>query len=407
MSAAAFCLFLLVIAIEYLGIISNYLPFLRGVPIALGSCFLLVLYLSLKENALKSLRYPEMKLLLCILFLSFLGVLHGLIKLYAIDVIKQQVGYLVLAIITFAVINSVQRFRIYSAFIVAIHCFLVVTNSHKLFQAREGSFKAGYFIGDGNDLAWSLLVTLPLAMYMLVTSKGKLKTVIFGVATMLIIVGILGTQSRGAAIGLALSGGFMFFKILSEFPKIRRALLVPVIIGAFFLPAAYLDRLGTVANYEEDTSAMGRIAAWGTAIEMANDNFLGVGPGSFNSAYGRSYRKPDDPVRWISTHSIYFKVLAEYGYIGLICLLMVIYKAFSESSRHIKRILATYGNDNEYILPMKFLMVMVIGYAVPGIFLTGVNYPHVYIMVGLIAAMRHHSMEQYSKLSIPDKRPRR
>jgi len=398
---------MMVIAMEYLGVTGNYLPFLRGIPIVLGSCFLLVLYLSLKESALKSLKSPEMKLLLFMLFLSFLGVLHGLIKLYAIDVIKQQVGYLVLAVITFAVINSVQRFRIYSAYIVAIHCFLIVINSHKFFQAREGSYKAGYFIGDGNDFAWSLLVTLPLAVYLLVTSKGKLKTIIFGVATMLIIVGILGTQSRGAAIGLALSGGFMFFKILPEFPKIRAALLVPVVIGIFFLPAAYIDRLGTVATYEEDTSAMGRIAAWGTAIEMANDNFLGVGPGSFNSAYGRSYRKPDDPVRWISTHSIYFKVLAEYGYIGLICLLMVIFKAFSELSKHIKRISATYGNDNEYILPMKFLMMMVIGFAVPGTFLTGVNYPHIYIMVGLIAGMRYHSVEQYPKLSIPDKRPRR
>jgi hypothetical protein len=71
---------------------------------------------------------------------------------------------------------------------------------------------------------------------------------------------------------------------------------------------------------------------------MAFDYPLGVGAGNFNSAYGRFYRGNIDPkawgaARWISVHSIYFAVLAEYGFLGLFLWLFILWSIFRDILR--------------------------------------------------------------------------
>jgi len=93
----------------------------------------------------------------------------------------------------------------------------------------------------------------------------------------------------------------------------RRAVGLTVVGAAIaavlvLAPAEYFNRMNTIAEYEEDGSAMGRIGAWTAATQMALDYPLGVGAGNFNTAYGRFYRPPDAKAKWVSAHSVYFKV---------------------------------------------------------------------------------------------------
>ena len=77
---------------------------------------------------------------------------------------------------------------------------------------------------------------------------------------------------------------------------------------------------------------------------MALDYPLGVGANNFNSAYGRFYIPADTSGwaanRWMSTHSCYFKVLAEYGYPGLILFLSILVTTFRDNVRSAQRLRA-------------------------------------------------------------------
>ena len=99
------------------------------------------------------------------------------------------------------------------------------------------------------------------------------------------------------------------------------ALVLVVGVALLFAPSGYVNRMQSIDNYQDDSSAQGRIRAWKASARMAIDYPLGVGAGSFNSAFGRFYMPTDAqgwaPNRWISAHSVYFKVLGEYGFLGL------------------------------------------------------------------------------------------
>ncbi|MEJ2622156.1 MAG: O-antigen ligase family protein [Candidatus Thiodiazotropha sp.] len=208
-------------------------------------------------------------------------------------------------------------------------------------------------------------------------------------------IGIVGTQSRGSF--LALAAGMLYYLNFISSKKVVGFLLIGVIgVGLLaFSPAGYFSRMETIVDYEEDTSAMGRIKAWRTATEMAIDHpILGVGAGSFNSAYGRFYRTADDPARWISTHSVYFAVLAEYGFPGIIIFLLTIYHTI-KLNRETQRLIREQPNQLE-ITPFwpQCLTWATISWAVCAMFLTGYVYPHLFLLMGLSIAVHRIALKE-------------
>jgi O-antigen ligase len=150
----------------------------------------------------------------------------------------------------------------------------------------------------------------------------------------------------------------------------------------------------TIENYGEDSSAQGRIRAWKAAFAMAVTRPLGVGAGNFNSAYGRYYMPQDaqgwGTARWISAHSVYFKILGELGFPGLLLLCAVLFTNLRDHWRIVRLIRA---NPSRYDLQEQWpglLAVGVMGYGVGGIFLGGVTYPHIFLLTGLTVACRRH-----------------
>jgi O-antigen ligase len=117
---------------------------------------------------------------------------------------------------------------------------------------------------------------------------------------------------------------------------------------------------------------------------MALDHpVLGVGAGSFNSAYGRFYRKFGDPSRWISTHNIYFKILSEYSFLGVTIYLLIIYNNLAQNRRNFTLLAEAKHNCSINPAWPGFLNMSIITYVVGGMFLTGVNYPHVFLLTAL------------------------
>jgi probable O-glycosylation ligase (exosortase A-associated) len=179
-----------------------------------------------------------------------------------------------------------------------------------------------------NELAVALIVTIPL-MYFLTShareardfylvswiSERWLKRGLV-VSMVLCAASALGSQSRGALLGILAMGAMLWWRSRS---KLRLALVffLAVAVAIPMLPDSWFERMETIQTYQEDESAMGRINAWEMAVNIANDRVLGAGfPTANNTVFGR-YSPRSGPEWILVAHSIYFQILGEHGYIGL------------------------------------------------------------------------------------------
>jgi O-antigen ligase len=173
-------------------------------------------------------------------------------------------------------------------------------------------------------------------------------------------------------------------------------LVAVIVIGVaiqIMAPSGYFERMETVATFDEDNSAQGRIEAWTRATQMAFDYPLGVGAGNFPSSYGRHYidlnatRIGYGAQRWINAHSIYFRVLGEYGFIGLTMLLWIIFGSI-RANIAVGRVLLQHPDPPLDPLWPALVNMSIVGFAVAGIFLGGFDFPHLFLLAGLTIANR-------------------
>lgn len=380
--------FFAIICIEYLGL-GYHVPMIQTLHLPLIFAVSLFLYLVFRQGVSAILSRPQTKLFLLFIMMTLLSMSYVYVKTYTFNSLIGQIGYVLLFSIGVFVLNRQSRINYFVAGFVAIHVALVLINLDVLTSGqRTGEFLAGYFLGDGNDFAWSLTIAIPMSLYLVIISKRVILKLVGITGCALLIFGVVGTASRGATLGMAAS--LLFLVIMSRRRAIPLFAMLVVAIGvAVYAPSQYFDRLETIQSYTEDSSASGRITAWKAATKMAIDHPLGVGAGNFNTAYGRIYRAPDAPsMRWISVHSIYFSVLGEYGVIGLITILSILFVNYRDNARSSRRNVSGNTPVNDANAWPLYLNMSLVAYAVCGIFLGGVGYPHLYILSALTVATR-------------------
>ncbi|MSQ69349.1 MAG: putative O-glycosylation ligase, exosortase A system-associated [Gammaproteobacteria bacterium] len=225
----------------------------------------------------------------------------------------------------------------------------------------------GSFIAGNNEIGLALLMTIPLLWYLArFTAQPWARWGLYASA-MLSFVAVVGTQSRGAFVGMAVMGLMMFLKV-------RRKLL-PLVFAVGFIallpmiaPQAWFDRMHTIQNYEQDASAMGRIGAWKKSIEIAGERLTG---GGFRYlAYGYEH----------DAHSIYFQVLAEEGYPGLLLFLAILVLAWRRGSR-IQRLARGHPELDWAGELAAMLQVSLTGYCTAGAFLGLAYFDFFYVLL--------------------------
>jgi len=153
-----------------------------------------------------------------------------------------------------------------------------------------------------------------------------------------------------------------------------------------FMPASWEERMGTIKNYEEDGSAMGRINAWWMAFRLANDRFLGGGFEIYTPKLFATYAPYPDDLH--VAHSIYFSVLGEHGYVGLFLFLLIWWMAFRTAGKIRKD--AVKRDETQWVYHLAGMcQVSLVGYAVGGAFLSLAYFDLPYnILVVLVVSMR-------------------
>jgi probable O-glycosylation ligase (exosortase A-associated) len=381
-----FLTFVFIISFEYLGL-DNIPPLnvLSALKIPLLLSIFLFTYSCVHYGFGILWRFTALRLLLIFTALTLTALVLGLVQANALDPAKQQLGYLALAVAGSFLLTSLDRVKCFAGLMVILNVCLVLVNWVKLgAEVRAGAFVGGYFVGDGNDLAWSLVIASPMALFLVSTSRGSRRKLFWLVSFLFIAIGIVGTQSRGASLAASFSLLYIWLKVAKR--KAVGVLAIAILsIGVLAVaPTQYFDRMGSVANYQEDTSATNRLHAWRRAMEMAIDNpVFGVGAGSFNSAYGRYYRNVEsgDAVRWISPHSVYFKVLAEYGFLGVGVFLGILLSLWRTNRKSAVSLRESLGEKNELLNWPLYVNASLLGYLISGAFLGGVDYPHRFLLL--------------------------
>ena len=237
----------------------------------------------------------------------------------------------------------------------------------------------GTFIGGNNEMALALIMTIPLIRYLhLQETKPWLKLGLGG-ALMLTTLAAVGSQSRGALVGLVVMASMFWLKSRNKF---MTALLIIVAIGlaASIMPQTWYDRMETTKNYQEDNSALGRINAWWTAFNVAKDRVTGGGFEMFRPSVYQAYAP--EPNRVHDVHSIYFEVMGEHGFIGFSMFMLIGWFAWRTCSRVMK--------ENKHIPERKWMtdlaamtQVSITGYAASGAFLGLAYFDYFYHLVAI------------------------
>ncbi|RRJ84596.1 putative O-glycosylation ligase, exosortase A system-associated [Aestuariirhabdus litorea] len=291
---------------------------------------------------------------------------------YAWPQLEKVYKILFMTFVTLYLINSRQRIELLVA-VMALSIGFYGIKGGIFTLMTGGGFRImgppGTFIGGNNEIGLALIMVVPLFRYFQLSSPLAVVRWGAGIAIALCLVSILGTQSRGALLGLLAMAFMLILMSRKRFVLlVSMAVLLPALV--MFMPDSWHSRMESIANYEQDKSAQGRFDAWRFAYEVAKaDPLTG---GGFEVFAGRT-----------DAHSIYFEVLGEHGFVGLALFLSLLLGGWLVSGKMVKERSMKWRSDL-----MTMVRVSLVGYAVSGAFLGLAYFDLFYHMLALIIVAR-------------------
>ena len=271
------------------------------------------------------------------------------------------------------------------------------------FLATAGGYHiwgpAGSILGDNNHFALGMVALLPIILYLYKQSQNKLAKWIYIGSSLLVLASIMGTYSRGGLIGIAAAGLYALFNMRRKFAYL--AIATPLVLGAaYFAPDRWADRMDTITSANQLDSFMGRIIAWKQSTLIALDHpFFG---GGFHAVqnfdvwtyYARLFDRlsfiptsPPNPFAAHAAHSIYFQVLGDLGFLGLLLFLGILVSSWRNASAVMQasRDRPDWRWAGELASSLKYSLI---AYVVSGAALSMAYFDYMYMLFALLVVMR-------------------
>ncbi len=332
------------------------------------------LVLNYRKEPVRMVWTRETILLVFFIFWMFVSTLDAVFPHFAWPQMNKVFKIQVMTFITLLLIN--ERYRIHLLiWMIALSLGFYGVKGGIFTITTGGGYQVrgplGTFIGGNNEIGLAMIMTLPLMRYLhLQADKIWLKLGLAG-AMFFTVVAVLGTQSRGALVGLVVMGAYFFLKSRNKF-FIALPIMLIVPLALSFMPQSWWDRMNTIRTYEADQSVNERFDAWAFAIRQAlNDPFTG---GGYNVFAGKT-----------DAHSIYFEILGEHGFVGLGLFLLLGLLTLSTGNR-IKRMTRKVPELLWAQDLATMIQVSLVGYAASGAFL-GLAYFDLYYHLVVIMVM--------------------
>lgn len=174
-----------------------------------------------------------------------------------------------------------------------------------------------------NILAEYLIMLIPISVGLFWQTTKLSKKILFLGTTLIMILAMVLTLSRGGWIGFAFSA--LVFILLVE----KRLLLsiVPITLGAvYLLPQTIINRILSIGNLADSSNAY-RIKIWEITLDIIRDNFL-IGVGFGHLPFKQTFESYIRTMPTFHAHNTYLQTAAEMGIIGLLVFLFFLFILF-------------------------------------------------------------------------------
>ena len=241
------------------------------------------------------------------------------------------------------------------------------------------------FIAARGGIALALNMTIPLMRYLQLNTQRVWVRYGLTAAMVLTAFAIIGTQSRGGFIGAIVVGLFLALKSRKKVLYTVLAVIVAASIVSF-MPSEWGERMHTIQTYEQDGSAMGRINAWKFAYNLASDRLIfGGGFECFRGWLFDRYAPNPDDVH--DAHNIFFEVLGEHGFVGLLLYLLLLAFAWRTGSWIVKN--AKNNPETKWMADLaSMVQVSIAAYVAGGSFLGLAYFDYYYHLIAILVVTK-------------------
>ncbi len=201
----------------------------------------------------------------------------------------------------------------------------------------------------------------------------------------------IGTYERTGLVGMAVMGAGLWLRA-------RRKLLYGVggggvaVVIALTTSDAWTSRISTINDYNNETSALGRILVWRWTMDYVSNHPLGGGFNSFmidTITFPGQGGQPGLTRNGVAFHSIYFEVLGEQGYFGLGLFLFIALYTLYILQRAAK--IARGRHDLRWAADLsRALQVSLVSFMICGAFIGVAFQPMIYFLFAVAACVGSH-----------------
>jgi hypothetical protein len=246
----------------------------------------------------------------------------------------------------------------------------------------------GGIYSNPNDLAFAIVLSLPLVLAFMVTAKNAVAKASWLFGMLIMLVAIFKTASRGGFIALLITGAvtLYFFGIKGKRPHLIVATAFISIVIMATVGGKLYDRFAALSgNSVTDRSAYGSYEDRKYLMLRAIDGIehypiFGIGAGDFTT-YSQI---------WHDVHMTYLQICVEGGIPAMILYLMFFYRGF----KNLKTLRRTKNLDADIVLFVGALQSSLIGFVVGACFAPEAYQFFPYFAVAFTAALLQTVREQ-------------
>jgi len=272
---------------------------------------------------------------------------------------------------------------------------------------------SGHVLGDRNELALAFVMTLPVCYYLFREYGERSRIIKIGLlgTIALLVIAVIGTQSRGGFIALTVLGGYMFLK--SERKIVMGiAILTLALIVTQLASNDWIDRINSIDSVSEDGSFMGRVVAWKLSFIMAMQNpffgggfksleylpnWLGLSEHFFEYPWFYTGDLLPNPSYARAAHSIYFQVLGEHGFVGLALYLTLLIGSFLKAGK-VGRLARMHGAPAWLPLLASMIQLSIFSFAVGGSALSFAYFDFIFALFALVIVLESRVLPAVSTI---------
>ena len=391
---------------------STSLSFLQsGAKWIAGLTLLVYLPVQLGMEGNLTIRTREVNLILLFTVTAFLSLITAISMGEAWENLVEFLKVVVMFLVMVNVVRTEGRLRImlWVVLAVSITTSIAAISDYQAGRLLEGGARIKGTIGglfeNPNDLALHLVTIVPLAVGLMLASRGPLKKLIYLASAGLMVAAIIATFSRGGFLGLVAVSLTLAWK----FGRKNRTLVIVaaflvVVLVVVLAPGEYSSRLSTIFGGDATGSASARQQIfWRSVLVAARYPVFGVGIGNFH------FRSLHEQV----SHNAYTQVAAELGFCALVIyVLFLIYPLKRLKKIELSTVEETDASKFYYLAVG--LQASIIGYMVSSFFASVAFLWYVYYLVAFAICLRrlyvmgpyyHPELEDSESKSLSEKHP--